>query len=825
MIIQKLFARVVLPLSLPGTYTYLVPEEMQGRISVGQRVVVQFGRKKFFSAVVISLSEEIPEDFEVKEIIQILDDQPIVHPVNIELWRWIADYYCCSLGEVYRAALPPGLKLESKSKVFLTGNDKEYVLTEKEYYITEQLRQNVSSLEKLQRILGKNFSYKALQMLLGRDIVRIEERIITRYKPLIMTYIGLDPHIKSGQDLNDVIENLNRAKKQRALLIHFFEKTNIFGDDEKPIISKKELLEGTDLSNSVLNELIKKRILNSQEREISRLESHEVLQLDINMLNDRQGNALAEIKEGFDKNKVVLMHGVTASGKTEIYIHLMDEAVKSGQQVLYLVPEIVLTTQLTKRLKSVFGRKAGIYHSRLNNQERVEIWQKVLRYRSDKDDGYQIILGARSAVFLPFSGLGLIIVDEEHENSYKQFDPAPRYNGRDMAVILGAQNNANVLLGSATPSYESYFNAMSGKYKLVSLTERYSDSELPEIIVADLKKAWKKRQMKSLLTPELYGLINDALAKDEQVILFQNRRGYSPYIQCFDCGWIPKCKNCDVSLTYHKYKKRLVCHYCGYQEEVPEECIKCGSGNLKKHGYGTEKIEDEIKSLFPQARIDRMDLDTTHSRDAFPRIIRDLETGKTDILIGTQMVTKGLDLDHVTVAGILNADNLMNFPDFRAHERAFQLIYQVSGRTGRRHNRGKVVVQTSDPGHPLIKLIKEHNYEEAYRMQMEERRLFKYPPWYRLIKVIIRHKNPEIVNRVARRLADQLKGSRLFIVLGPEYPLVSRIKLYYQKEIWLKINRKMELDAVKEVITDNISKIKNNKESRNCIINIDVDPF
>jgi len=822
---SELFAQVILPLSLSGKYTYKVPAKLRGRINMGMRAVVQFGKRKFFSAIVTSLSEESPGDMETKEIIQLLDEHPVVLPQNFKLWEWMADYYCCNPGDIYRAAMPPGLKLESKSGIFLTGEDKEVILSEKEQIIINGLKQDNTSLERLQKDLGKDFSYKALNKLLGKKIIRIEETISRKYKPKTLTFIRLDHDIKTEEDLNRKIEELHRAKKQQALLIRFCDKTGVFGAGQKTSVSKNDLLGGTGFSSSILNELIKKRILSSFQQKVSRIESFEGEQtLGVNTLNEYQKRAYDEIKKGFEKKQVVLIHGITASGKTEIYIKLIDEFIRSGQQVLFLVPEIVLTARLISRLKSVFGDRTGIYHSRLNSQERVEIWEKVLQYQIDSEKGYQIILGARSAVFLPFSRLGLIIVDEEHENAFKQFDPAPRYNARDVSVVLGMQNNARVLLGSATPSYESYYNALSGKYKLVNLVKRHLNTKLPEIIIADIRRSVRKKQMRSVLTDELYGLIKEAVDNNEQVILFQNRRGYSPYVQCFDCGWIPKCKNCDVSLTYHKYRKELICHYCGYSEQMPDKCSKCGSTEINKRGYGTEKIEDELKLLFPDNHIERMDLDTTHSKNAFTKIISNLETRQTDILIGTQMVTKGLGLEHVSVVGILNADNLIDFPDFRAHERAFQLICQVSGRAGRRNTRGKVVVQTSHPQHPLIKHLRANDYQSVYRIQMEERRLFKYPPYYRLIKLIIKHRKSGTVNRVAGRLAQKLKAHKSIIVLGPEYPLVGKIKLYYQKEIWLKINRKLSPAKVKEVISNHVAEVKKWKDNSNCIINIDVDP-
>ena len=820
----KMFAQVILPLSLHDAYTYEVPLNMQPAIQPGQRVVVQFGRKKFYAALVVSVSDEKPEGFQAKEIVQLLDESPVVLPQNLELWRWMASYYCCSLGDIFRAALPPGLKLESKSKIFLTGNDDEQQVSEKEQLIINQLQQDISTVEILQKKLGSRFSYPALQKLLNNNIVQVEEKISSKYKPKTEIFVKLHPQISSENQLHEKITSLERAKKQKALLLHFCEKTNAFGEKSQKEISKKELFKGTDFNSAHLNELHKKKILKKFEQPVSRIIESEQKQVDINLLNKFQEKALAEVKSIFSKKDVALIHGITASGKTEIYIHLIDEALKSGKQALYLVPEIALTTQIVQRLKNVFGPKVGIYHSRLNNQERVEIWEKVLQFRQNPDEGYQVILGARSSLFMPFSNLGLVIVDEEHENSFKQFDPAPRYNARDMAVVLGIQNKAKVLLGSATPSFESYFNAKSGKYGLVNLEKRHSNLELPEVMIIDLKWAWKKKQMHSVLSHELFELMNTALSKGEQVILFQNRRGYSPYVQCFNCGWIPKCRNCDVSLTYHKYKKRLNCHYCGFSQPISNECPECGSPEVKTRGFGTEKIEDELKPLFPGARIDRMDLDTTRSKNAFGRIVHNLESRKTDILIGTQMVTKGLDFEHVSVVGILNADNLINFPDFRAHERAYQLISQVSGRAGRKHNRGKVIVQTSQPEHPLIEIIRKQDYQEAFQSQMEERKLFKYPPFYRLIKLVVKHKNPENVNRFANQLAANLRQNSSLIVLGPEFPLVSRIQLWYQKEIWLKVSRKFPPGEVKNYIISNIKIVKHLKDNSSCVVNIDVDP-
>ncbi|MCY1720314.1 primosomal protein N' [Prolixibacteraceae bacterium Z1-6] len=821
----ELFAQVILPLSLHDAYTYKVPPLLERDISPGKRVIVQFGKKKIYAALVLSLSNNKPDDIEVKEVQQILDEHPVVLPENFKLWHWIATYYCCTLGDVFRAALPTGLKLESKSKVFLTGIETEVKLSDKEDLIIRQLEQEVSLLAELERKLGSEFSYAALKSLMSKKLIYLEEKVNAKYKPKTETFVKLHPEIDSEQTLNEKAESLKRAKKQLKLLYHFCSATNAFDNNQVLEISKKELLHGTGFSPGMVKELDKKKILKEYRKQVSRIEEEKIDQVSINLLNKYQEKALAEIKTEFASKQVTLIHGITASGKTEVYIHLIDEILKTGKQALYLVPEIALTTQIIHRLKNVFGNKVGIYHSRLNSQERVEIWEKTLQFQQEPGKGYQVVLGTRSAVFLPFSKLGLIIVDEEHENSFKQLDPTPRYNARDMAVILGIQNNAKVLLGSATPSYESYYNALAGKYGLVNLLKRFSEMELPEIIVSDLKRAYKRKEMRSILTPDLYELMESALEKNEQIILFQNRRGYSPYVECFTCGHIPKCSNCDVSLTYHKYKRRLSCHYCGFSYQLPDKCDECGSPEIKTRGFGTEKIEDEIKHLFRNARIARMDLDTTQTKDAFSKIVKKLEDRKTDILIGTQMVTKGLDFEHVSVVGILNADNLINFPDFRAHERAYQLISQVSGRAGRKHKRGKVVIQTSQPDHPLIELIQQQDYLKALHIQFEERKLFRYPPFFRLLKIVVKHKNIDTVNRAANVLATLLRKNNKLIVMGPEFPLISRIQLWHQKEIWIKIDKSLNLDLVKSTIEISVKNVKQQPSNSNCIINIDVDPY
>ncbi len=818
-----LYVQVVLPLPLHDSYTYRVPEQWKGQVKIGQRVVVQFGSRKLYAALIVSISRNQPPDLEIKEVLEVLDEQPVVFSKNLELWKWMAGYYCCSLGDVFRAALPPGLKLESKSRLTLEQGWDEQALSDQEQIMVNLVQNEVNSPGDLQKKLGKSFSYKGLKSLLERGVILMEETAASKYRPKTEPVVNLHPRIDNEDSLHDTLDSLNRAKKQQALLMQYCRLANVFQPEQKSYIRQNSLLDNKEFSPAVLKELVTKKILVVSQLEVSRLPVQQNFQSDINLLNQYQARALEEVKAAFENKQVTLLHGITASGKTELYIHLIEETLRKGLQALYLLPEIALTTQIVERLKNVFGQKVGIYHSRLNDNERVEIWNKVLQFGVNPQEGYQVILGARSALFMPFSKLGLVVVDEEHEHTFKQFDPAPRYHARDMAVVMGQLFKANVLLGSATPSYESFFNTLNGKYALVNLQKRHSEMELPEIIVADVKRAYKRKQMRSVLSPELYTLMEEALRNREQVVLFQNRRGYSPFVQCYACGQVPKCRNCDVSLTYHKYKKRLNCHYCGYSIAMPEECPECGSPDIKTRGFGTEKVEEELRELFPGAQIQRMDLDTTRSKNAFERIVRDVENRKTDILIGTQMVTKGLDFEHVRVAGILNADNLINFPDFRAHERTYQLISQVGGRAGRKHSRGKVVLQTSQPEHPLIHLIVRQDYLTAFKMQMQERKIFSYPPYNRMIKVVVKHKKPETVGIVAEKLARLLGANKSFLVLGPEFPLVSRVQLWYQKEMWLKINRGQQPGNVKVYVNQCIGRIQ--AEHTGAMIYADVDPY
>ncbi len=829
MIEELLFADVVLPLPLDYRFTYRVPSVFQPRIKTGVRVIVQFGKRKFFSALVYHLHQNQPDgEFEIKDIDAILDEEPIIGVRQLQLWEWLANYYCCTLGEVYKAALPSGLKLESQTKVCI--NPDAVILneiTDKENAVLLLLESRKSAtIQDLNRFLGQQSSLAVLKLLLEKNAVIVEEQLRESYKPKVVSTVRLNHEFQTEEKLNEILDQLSRkAKKQEQLLKVFLSET-LFSDQNKTEIGKKELLEVANSSEASLKGLEDKQILKVFQKETDRINRDHQADLLIKELSEAQQKAFEAISDQFKTHQTVLLHGVTSSGKTEIYIKLIEEQLNQGKQVLYLVPEIGLTTQIINRLKTAFGDLAGIYHSKFNDAERVEIWFNVLGNTTGRNiNPYRVILGARSSIFLPFNNLGLIIVDEEHENSYKQFDPAPRYNARDMAILMGNLHNAKVLLGSATPSYETYFNARSNKYGLVSLTERFRGIELPKLIPANTQEATKRKQMHSVFTPELFSEISTALTNKEQVILFQNRRGFAPYVQCGNCGSIPKCKYCDVSLTYHKNRSSLICHYCGHTVSMISRCTECGSEDIKTRGFGTEKIEDEIKQLFPEARVARMDLDTTRAKKAYEQLIWQFETGKIDILVGTQMVTKGLDFDHVRVVGVLNADNLLNYPDFRSYERSFQLIAQVSGRAGRKNKQGRVIVQTSQPNHPVILDVAENNFNQLFNRQMNERKMFRYPPYFRLIKIVVKHQNRERLDLVAMHLSTAFRGLFNRNVLGPEYPVVGKIQTWFQKEILIKIPRDGKIQEAKTKIMELISKTKAQPNNSSLIVYVDVDPM
>jgi primosomal protein N' (replication factor Y) (superfamily II helicase) len=829
-----LFADVILPLPLPGTFTYRVPFELNDSVGVWRRAVVQFGKKKIYTAIIVNIHEIPPKNYQVKYILSLLDEKPVMNELQYSFWQWIAGYYMCESGEVMNAALPSALKLASETRIILNPDfDRNTdILNEKEYLIAEALdvREKLT-LTEVESIIEQKKVIPVIKGLIEKNVVILEEELEQRVKPKTEVYLGLNDEYRSDQKLKELFDQLEkRAFKQVEVMMAWISLAE-FGQGKEKKVSRMDLLGKVKSGAQPLSSLIEKGVLEIQKEVVSRLDAFTATDNpDSIVFSEHQQKAIDAIKAAGSASEVVLLHGITSSGKTEIYIKLIHETLLLGKQVLYLLPEIALTTQIISRLRKYFGDKVGVYHSRYNEQERVEIWNKVQkRSNGAQNDSpvsqkYQVVIGPRSAVFLPFSDLGLIIVDEEHDPSYKQYDPAPRYHARDAAIYLAHLHKAKVLLGTATPSIESYFNAQSGKYALVDLDRRFGEMQLPEIFIADLKNEVRFKTMKSHFSSVLLDHVNEALRNKEQIILFQNRRGYSLRLLCDTCGWIPECKNCDVSLIYHKHNNQLRCHYCGYSRRVPERCDACGSAHLQMKGFGTEKIEDELAILYPDLKLKRMDLDTTRSKFAYQNIISDFENRRIDILVGTQMVTKGLDFDNVSVVGIMNADGLISFPDFRSYERSFQLMAQVSGRAGRKTKRGRVVIQTYNPQHAVIKDVINNDYLSMYRSQILERRNFKYPPFYRLINLILKHKDPRVLNDGARELAVLLRNDFQKQVLGPEYPLVSRIKNLYIKHIMIKLERDTTLEGKKKRIRDMLDTFRGNAVYKSIRIQLDVDP-
>lgn len=815
-----IFADVVLPLAVGETFTYMVPDELSGQIRPGHRVMVQFGRKRIYSAIVWNIHKKPPKE-EAKFLLGILDNEPLISEYHQKFWSWLSDYYICTLGEVMKAALPAGLKLESETKIRaiedFTG---EASLDDLQNTALRFIRNNPgSTLNDLGSLLKRKNSLPLVKTLMESGAVNLEEKVTQPYKPKTITVLSLNTKFDSEDALRDKIDSLKRAPSQEKVFLTYLDlRENIKTHEEEVPLSLLTKVSGE--ASSTVNSLVKKHILIKRQIVVSRISLNINEIQDIKSLTAVQEDAFKEIQGFFSAEKVCLLHGVTSSGKTEIYIHLIKQSIDKGGQALYLLPEIALTTQIINRLRAIFGDLVGIYHSRFSDAERVELWREVAKPNSN----CKIILGARSAVFLPFHDLSLIIVDEEHEISYKQFDPAPRYHARDAAIVLGRIHEANVLLGSATPSLESYFNARSGKFGLVELTERYTKIKMPEIRLANTREAYRKKKMHGHFTPDLLKAIDDALVNNEQIILFQNRRGYSPYMECNSCGDIPKCRDCDVSLTVHKNRKRLVCHYCGYSEKLGHQCNKCDSTGLIARGMGTEKVEDEIQILFPDARISRLDLDAARLKHGYARILEDFENRKTDILIGTQMISKGLDFDHVKVVGIVNADNLLHFPDFRSFERGFQLITQVSGRAGRKNNRGLVIIQTSDPTHRTLQQVINNDYLALYQDEMPERQAFRYPPYSRLIKLTIKHRDLELTTRAAHVFAQELRKKWPMNILGPQSPPVGRVQTMYLRTILIKSGKGNELTQIRDTIKLLIKRMKNDKSFRSVIVQADVDP-
>ena len=818
---MKRYVDVILPLPLPKSFTYSLPDEYAEEVKIGCRVVVPFGRKKFYTAIVRNVHYCAPTEYEVKDISTLLDASPILLPNQFKFWEWIADYYLCTQGDVYKAALPSGLKLESET---IVEYNPDFVadapLPEREQRILDLLAvDSQQCVTKLEKDSGVKNILTAIKSLLDKEAIFVKEELRRTYKPKTEARVRL-AGTADEKRLHILFDILSRAPKQLALLMKYVECSGILGDGAPKEISKKELLQRANVAPAVLNGLVDKKIFEIYYHEIGRLDKQEKEVVEVNALNEFQQQAYDEIVQSFREKNVCLLHGVTSSGKTEVYIHLIEQAIRQGKQVLYLLPEIALTTQITERLQRVFGSRLGIYHSKFPDAERVEIWRKQLG-----ENGYDIILGVRSSVFLPFRNLELVIVDEEHENTYKQQDPAPRYHARSAAIVLAAMYGAKTLLGTATPSIESWQNAMDGKYGFVQLKERYKEIQLPEIIPVDIKELHRKKRMVGQFSPLLIQYMKEALEQKEQVILFQNRRGFAPMIECRTCGWVPKCKNCDVSLTYHKGINQLTCHYCGYTYQLPKACPACEGTELVNRGFGTEKIEDDIKVLFPEAAVARMDLDTTRTRSAYEKIIADFEQGKTDILIGTQMVSKGLDFDHVSVVGILNADTMLNYPDFRSYERAFQLMAQVAGRAGRKNKRGRVVLQTKSIEHPIIHQVIANDYEDMVGGQLAERQMFHYPPYYRLVYVYLKNHNEALLDQMAAVMANKLRavfGSR---VLGPDKPPVARIQTLFIKKIVVKIEQNAPMGRARELLLRIQREMIEDEHYKSLIIYYDVDPM
>jgi primosomal protein N' (replication factor Y) len=808
------FVEVILPLSLAKTFTYQVSETEFHYIKKGMRVAVPFGKTKMYTALVIEIHQNQPSLYEAKEIHEILDVKPIVTEIQIAHWQWIATYYMCAIGDVYRGALPSALLLESETVISQKQDIlvDETLLSDDEYLVYQALQQQSSlKVQDIIAILNKKNVFPILQKLIDKNIVILQEEISEIYKPKLVRYIRLHTKYESNTGLGELMETLKNANKQREIVLHYFqlsasEKNQSETKERiaKPITVKK-LIETANASPAIVKALIEKEIFEDyfiQEDRVNFLGKAQEIAL---QLSQAQEIAFQAIKENLVQKEVCLLHGVTSSGKTEIYIKLIEEYLIAGKQVLYLLPEIALTTQLVGRLRAYFGDKVAVFHSKYNNNERVEVWKQVL----ENSQKAQIVIGARSALFLPFHHLGFIIVDEEHEQTFKQVDPAPRYHARDAAIVLAHSHQAKVLLGSATPSLETYFNTQSQKYGLVEITERFGNVQMPVIELVDLKDKYFRKRMTGHFSDTLIETITLALSLGEQVILFQNRRGYSPIIECITCGHVPQCQQCDVSLTYHKHKNQLRCHYCGYAISKPTHCHCCSSIDLTTKGFGTEQIEQELAAVFPSARIGRMDQDTTRGKFGFEKIIDSFKNREVDILVGTQMLAKGLDFDNVSLVGILNADNMLYHPDFRAFERSFQMLTQVAGRSGRSEKQGKVIIQTYNPNHNTIQQITNNDYLGMYKEQLYDRQIYKYPPYFRIIKIILKHRDFDKLKEGAMWLYQVMSQNLNMPVLGPEEPAISRIRNEYIRTILIKIPQNVPIGSTKKTI----QKILNSFES------------
>jgi primosomal protein N' (replication factor Y) len=817
------YAEIILPFPINQVFTYSIPGELVASVHAGKRVIVQFGPRRLSTGIVRCTHSISPEIKEIKPILEILDETPLVSEIQMKFWEWMAGYYMCTTGEVYKAALPSGLKLESESRI-IPNEDFNASDIKKEHlealFYTIQNSPGLS-IQELSKLTGKENILTDLRKLIDFEAVYLEEKLRETLRVKKEKVISLTAHILEDETLQKILDKLGSARKQQELLTEIISRSlDADGKAQTVAIPLAEI--NSTHSHAALKALADKGWITRSERVINSLKGGNGNRNLPAELNPAQVIAISFIKEQFREKDVVLLHGVTSSGKTEIYIHLMQEMISQNKQVLYLLPEIALTSQIVNRLRKVFGDDVGIYHSRFSDGERVAVYQRTA---GEEEKRFKVILGVRSAIFLPFSNLGLIIVDEEHENTYKQFDPAPRYNARDSSMVLASMHKAKVLLGTATPSIETYANALSGKYGLVKLTERYNKVLMPDIRIADIRDARKKKTMKSVFTPSLINGIYETVAAGKQVILFQNRRGFSSYLMDETCGWIPRCKQCDVSLTYHKFRNTLDCHYCGYSRKVPGTCEVCGSTRISNKGFGTELVEDDIGMIFPGIRVARLDMDTSRTRNSYETILESFGKGEVDILVGTQMLSKGLDFENVALVGILDADQMLNFPDFRAFERSYQLMAQVSGRAGRKDKQGKVIIQTTDPELGLITYVRNNDYETMFRDQIAERQAFNYPPFVRMIRITLKHKELPALQKAAGKLADEMRivfGRR---VLGPQQPLVGRISNYYLLNILLKIEKKSSFERARGLLGDIIKEVSNSDVMSGVRILPDVDPY
>jgi primosomal protein N' (replication factor Y) len=814
------FIDVILPIPLKQAFTYGVNKDEAAFLKQGMRVAVPFGKSKVYTGIVYQVHDQPPVGYETKSIDHILDEEPIITQLQLKHWEWLAAYYMCSLGEVIKAALPSAFLLESETIIKLSSRNfqDEESLTDDEFVLYEALQHQSSlHINDARSILDRKNIVSVIQNLLDKNIIEVEETVYEQYVPKMKRYIKLAPKYTSEEKLRELLDSLTRAHKQRQVLMHLF----MLNTQVKKPISSVALQKKSEASAATLKALIDKGILEEYYIQHDRVEFSGEASSEIKLLSEQQTKAYQEIKTAFKTNDVVLLHGVTSSGKTEIYVRLIEEVIAAGKQVLYMLPEIALTTQLITRLQKYFGEKISVFHSKFSVNERVEVWNNVLSAKQKA----QVVIGARSSLFLPFKNLGLVIVDEEHEPSFKQYSPAPRYNARDSAIVLANLQKAQLLMGSATPSLESYHNAKSGKFGLVTLKKRFGNVLMPDIELVDIKEKTRKKQMTGHFSDRLLEEMREVLKNGEQVILFQNRRGFSLVVECTTCGISPQCPNCDVSLTFHQYKNQLRCHYCGYHMAMMKSCIACGSETLDTKGFGTEQIEAELKTLFPNHKVARMDQDTTKGKHAYSKLIEALENEEIDILVGTQMLAKGLDFRNISLVGVMNADNLLNFPDFRAHERSFQLLQQVSGRAGRTQKRGKVLIQTYNPYHQILKQVSVNDYEAMYKEQLEERYNYKYPPFYRTIKIVFKDKNLARVQKASLWFGQALELQFKENILGPEPPPVGRIKNKYIMNILVKIPKNQSLEKTKKYI-DNVQRSFNSiKEFSSVRVNIDVDNY